>query len=177
MKLTKRIAIGNEAIEQTLTALVRAVDEMICPIGFNQTDRNEWERKGAWKIEEIDLGVKEGLHYRVLPSFRILLPRTRVSELGDEYQYIAQDNVCKVLRPDKNAEYVKVPRVSLGAGRFVRSIVTDIKSALPWFDQFATPELCKANLGKFLKPGCPAYVDAEEFLSTLVRAASSTHDA
>jgi hypothetical protein len=165
------VSFGNKAQQEALDALVVAVGGVLRPIGFEQASTWDWRRNLTWRIDEVDLVVKGGTSKHLLPSFRVLLPRTEMSQSGDKHQHIAQVNVARLLRPHAGPEFDEVvPSLSLGRGKFVRTVISDINAALSWFEQFATPEECMANLGKFLKFGCPAYVDAEKFLSSL------THD-
>jgi len=62
---------------------------------------------------------------------------------------------------------VKVPSAGFRRKTFIRAVSADIEAALPWFDEFKTPEEAKSNLSKYLKPGCPAYDEAMQFLNTL----------
>lgn len=162
------ISFGNKAQQQSLDSLVSAVDLVLRSTGFQKAGKWTWRRKTPWRIEEIDLVVKGGTSKHILPSFRVLLPRTKPSELGEEFQHIAQVNVARVLRPDAGPEFdTVVPSLSFGQEKFVRSVVADIEAAFPWFEQFSTPESCKTSLVKFLKPDCPAYLDAVRFLDSL----------
>lgn len=164
------VSFGSKAQQQALDALRSAVDLELGPISFGRTDEWNWRRKAPWRIDEIDLVVKGGTSKHILPSFRVLLPRTRPSEFGDDYHHIAQVNVARLLRPSSGPDFdISVPASGFGKERFVRSVVLDIKAALSWFEQFATPEVAKASLGKFLKPGCPAYLDAEQYLDSLLK--------
>jgi hypothetical protein len=164
------ISIGSKAQQQILDALVAAVDAVLCPLGFELTGKGEWQRNAAWRIDEVDLVMRGGTTKRVLPSFRVLLPLAEPSQSGEKRQYVAQINIARLLHPEASPVFdVVVPSLSLGKDKFVRVVVSDIDAALPWFGQFATPEECKANLGKFLKLGCPAYLDAEKFLNSLAQ--------
>ena len=161
------IFIGSKAQARNLDALVAAADAVLKSVGFEKTGEWEWRRNAAWRIEEVDFVVRGGTTKTVLPSFRVLLPLTEPSPSGEKRQYIAQINIARFLRPEAGPLYdTNVPVLTLGRDRFVQSIVSDVTASLPWFEQFATPEECKANLGKFLKFGCPAYLEAEKFLNS-----------
>jgi hypothetical protein len=160
------IAFGSKAQDEALSTLVAEVDKVVTTLGFVRDRFGHWKRQVGWKTEEIDLVVKGGSLKCVLPSFRVLLPLTKPSPSGETHQHIAQTNVARILRPDDGPDFdVKVPSMSFGKGRFVQTVVTDISNAMSWFEQFSSPQTCKTNLAKFLKPGCPAYVDVEKYLN------------
>lgn len=163
------IAIGKRAQQLVLTAVAGAVESILIQNGFLKSGNWEWQRRLEWRIDEVDLVVEEGLNSRLLPTFRVLLPRTKVSEFGEQYQHIAQINVARLLRPDQGPHFeVRLPATTLGQDKLVDSVSSDINRALPWFQQFATPELCRKNLERFLRIGCPAYLDAEHFLDSII---------
>lgn len=162
------ISFGSKAQQQTLDVLVAALDAILRPLVFERSDGYIWRRKTTFRVDEIDLVLKGGTFKQLLPSFRVILPRTKPSQFGDEFQHIAQINIARYLRPGAGPEFDSpIPSVSLTRDKFVHSIVSDINTALPWFEQFSTPESCRSSLVKFLKPGCPAYLDAEQFLNSL----------
>jgi hypothetical protein len=162
------IAFGSKAQNHALSALVKRAEDVLNPLGFKKQGLGEWIRQSCWKAEEIDLVIKGGTLKHVLPSFRVLIPLTTVSPSGEAHQHIAQINIARMLRPNAGPDFdVKVPNISFRTNGFVKSIMADITAALPWFDQFASPAACKASLAKYLKPGCPAYVDAEKYLDSV----------
>lgn len=163
------ISFGGRAQDEALAALIAETDRIVIPLGFLTNSFGHWTRQSGWKTEEIDLVVKGGTLRYILPSFRFLLPLTKPSPSGKTQHYIAQANVARILRPDDGPDFdVKVLSAGFGKRRFVRSVVSDISNALSWFEQFSTPKICKAHLAKFLKPDCPAYVEAENYLYALL---------
>ena len=64
---------------------------------------------------------------------------------------------------------IPLPKRKVNIPHFVEEFVELVTAALPWFEQFATPESCKANLEKFITPGTPAFVDAHRVLNSLMR--------
>jgi len=51
--------------------------------GFRQTDHGEWERDSQWKVEEIDLRLREVSLRGLQPALRVAIPRSEPSPLGD----------------------------------------------------------------------------------------------
>jgi hypothetical protein len=162
------ISCGNKAQERALFSLVCEVDLFLKPSGFRQSRKYVWQRDLSWKIEEIDLVLKGATRKHILPSFRVLIPLIKPSELGDQFQHMAQVNLARLLRPDSGPEFdTVVPSISFRQAEFVRSVISDISTSLAWFDQFATPSQCKESLAKYLKPGCPAFLDAMDYLDSM----------
>jgi hypothetical protein len=145
--------------------LIASIDNVLSQVGFTQSSRGEWERKSNWKLEEIDLRIREMSSQGLQPAFRVAIPRSDVSPLGDKYRYIAEVKLPQII--DKSAHpsaHISFPSFGFQTGRFVAKMASNIQRSLHWFQQFETPDLCKKNLKLFIKPGCPAYVDAEMVL-------------
>jgi hypothetical protein len=160
--------IGRKVAKEALADADSAIDKLILPLGFKAIKEHQWRRMSAWRIDEIDLVVKGEIRVVVLPSFRVILRRPAPSILNKQWEYVANANVARILRPNSGPDFEKVvPQFSLFKSQFVNALVSDIAAALPWFKQFATPVLCIENLSNFLKVGCPAYVDAIAFLRGL----------
>jgi hypothetical protein len=154
--------------EESLKTIVACLAPTLQIAGFSPAGPHAWERQSRWKVEEIDLGVETGVRTRILPSFRVMLPRKQISPLGDTYEYVAQVNIARYLRPAFGPEFaMELPKTPRRLHEFSKKVVRDVQNALPWFEQFATPELFVSNLSKFLKQNCPAYVDAKAYLESL----------
>jgi hypothetical protein len=160
------VIFGEKMRGHALKTLIMAVNDLLDPLGFRKTDSEEWRRNFDWKIEEIDLNSKASLW--LLPTVRLLLPKLRSSSPSESHHYVAQANIGRFLHPHDGPDFdIKVPSVGFRVDPFVRTTVADINAALSWFNQFALPEDCMASLSKYLKPGCPAYHEAEDFLTSL----------
>ena len=156
--------------QKALKRLASVLTESLASSRFEESGNWTWKREAGWKRDEIDLVVKGGLAQYILPSFRVRLPLLRKATLGETDQYVAQINVPRLLRPRESADYdVKVPALGFNQGKFIESTKGDIVSALPWFDEFKSPESAKANLERYLQSGCKAYADAVEYLDSLLR--------
>jgi len=90
-------SFGSKEQQQALDALVAATNAVLRPVGFEKAGKWEWQRKTAWRIDEVDLVVKGGTSKHLMHSFRVLLPRTKPSQFGDKYQHIAQINVAQAV--------------------------------------------------------------------------------
>lgn len=159
---------GEKVREEAVETLIPALDHLLSKVGFKQTERGEWERDSTWRVDEVDLRLRDVTRYGLQPAFRVAIPRSDVSQAGDTYRYLAESKLPRILHASAAVDAsIPLPKLGLQIRRFVEGFVTDINAALPWFEQFATPEACKANLAKFIKPGCPAYIDAEKLLASL----------
>ena len=106
----------------------------------------------------------------IQPAFRVALPRPEKPAVGDLYRYIAEIKLPQIVDPNVSpAKHIPLPDVEFQKEQFIKHFINDLKQAMSWFEQFATPELVKANLGKFIKPSSPAFVDSEFFLSSLTK--------
>jgi len=159
-------ASTNKKQERLIDVVIASADRILSAEGFSQSDRGEWQRKSDWKIEEVDLRIRGMQGSRLQPAFRVAIPRSEITAVGDTYRYIAEAKLPQIVDPaSKPTAQIVIPRFSFQADRFVKTITSDIEQSLNWFNQFRTPQLCKENLDKFIKPGCPAFLDAEKVLT------------
>jgi len=159
---------GERIRKEAVDSLITSLDRLLPRSGFKQSDRGEWTRKAGWKIEEVDLRVDDMSREGLQPAFRVAIPTLDISPVGDTYEYIAEEKLPRIIDPSVAAG-TRIPIPSLGhqVDRFITQLSGDFERGLRWFDQFATPELFKANLAKFVRPGCPAYLNAEQFLNSV----------
>ena len=150
--------LGSAARDAAIDAAVAAINDLLLPLGFEKTRRCEWKRVSSWKTEEVDLMLSRG-ETVFLPSFRVVL--------GEMDSYIAQTNVAKVIDPDSNPQYVKIPSLSLQIGAFARNLVDEVRAALGWFEAFKTTAGCKAYVASNLDPRAPVYVQALAYLDSV----------
>jgi hypothetical protein len=150
--------LGSAARDEAIDRAVAGVSDLLLPLGFKKTRRCEWKRISTWKTEEVDLMLSRG-ETVFLPSLRMALGKMDV--------YVAQTNVAKVIRPDSNPQFVKIPSLSPKTGAFVRVLVDEIRLALGWFDAFETPARCKAYVARYLDRKAPLYVEAMAYLDAV----------
>ena len=136
---------GEKVQKEAIQSLIVSTDRVLSEAGFEQIAPGDWKRKFSWKFEEVDLRVCH-LSWRGLqPSFRIAIPRSDLSPVGDSFEFLAEEKLPRIIDPDllPGAQIV-IPSLGFLVSQFVALITTDIKRGLRWFDQFATPELCQA---------------------------------
>lgn len=151
-----------------LSKTVAAVDERLTAKHFQRSGKWRWMRDVDWRIDEVDLAVEGAGRFNVRPSFRVQLRLLSDSRQPGGYEYLAHDNVDRILRPGESAARLWIPTLSFLGSRFAKRIAGSIEAALPWFDRFSTPESCRAHLDEHLVPGSPAYVDAVRALDYLI---------
>src|ERR1043166_3639623 len=88
---------GNKVRGDVLKALIPALNSTLSLAGFNQIDAGEWERNSKWKIEEIDLRLREVTRRGLQPAFRVAIPRLDSSPVGDKYRYLAETKLPRIL--------------------------------------------------------------------------------
>ena len=159
---------GEAVRREALKILVPKVDHVLSAAGFKQTDLGEWERDSKWKIEEVDLRLSKVTRLGLQPALRVAIPRSDASLIEEKYHYLAEIKLPRILDSTAPVDAcIALPKLGYQVQKFVDHFTLNIKAALSWFEQFATPEGCQASLGKFLKPGCPVDLNAEQFLNRL----------
>jgi hypothetical protein len=153
-----------------LNSLIEEIDKVLSPLGFIRSSDGEWERKCSWKIEQIDLRIGEIRGREFQPAFRVAVLRTNISSVGDNYFYLAEIKLPQLVDPSLRPNaHISIPRFFLQKKRVLSKTVEEVRRSMLWFQQFETPALCKKNLKKFLKPGCPAFVDTNIILDRLIK--------
>lgn len=157
-----RLRVDRNKVVQEL---VVELDEILNRNGFTKSAARKWIRRISWREDEVDIVIRGMECEEVLPSFRVAIPKYR--PLADENsQYIAQINISRWLRPHEGPDFnMQVPAAGWAVRSFIKRVSAEVVAALPWFDEFTTPEKCSEHLQKYLKPGCPAYEDAQLFLN------------
>lgn len=163
MKLTNSLMFGADTQKRALKTLVSTLGDLLRKEGFEKSRAYEWSRSNAWKREDIDLVVKRGSQLWILPSFYVSLTGASIVPF--------QTNIGRYLYPKGGPVFdIKVPYFGFGISKFVNRTVADVQAAFHWFDAFATPEDCKQRLHLHVKPGCPAYIDIQFILTSLIEA-------
>ncbi|MDB6064518.1 MAG: hypothetical protein JWR26_726 [Pedosphaera sp.] len=153
---------GADTQKRALKTLVATLGELLRKEGFEKSGAYEWSRSNAWKREEIDLIVKGSSQLWILPSFRVSLTGANAPPFSI--------NIGRHLYPNGGPNFdIKVPNFGFWISRFVNRSVSDVQAAFHWFDAFATPEDCLECLHLHKKPGCPAYIDIQYILRTLIQ--------
>lgn len=161
--------IGQQVSITAIDSLIGPVNELLRCSRFFTIDRGEWQRKVVWRCDEVDLRIRDVNRKGIQPALRVAIPQVKESDDDDDLVYIAEAKLPRIINPSAPAgEHIALPILHFGIRRFVEHFVQDLESALLWFDQFATPALCRSNLPKFIKPGCPAFLKADNYFRTLI---------
>ena len=143
---------------QTVNAAEKQVNELLERAGFVHTARCEWKRRSTWKVDAVDLAPKWG-DTQLTPSFYVFVEAAAIP--------MAFANVDSLVRTGESPQPIEVPRFRPATRRFLRRVSREVETSLPWFQNFATPALCKQNLPNFVKPEAPAFAKIVMFLDSL----------